>query len=157
MKNIVITVLLLLLAAAGGVAYLALQDADSGLAAKIRALTDSAEPKEEEAPKELQIYTIEKVLLTLPEPGQASLHHAQLDVVLTSFDPKTVATLKKLDPLLRNIIVESFSDKTFSQLRETKNISELQSGVQSAVVANLAKYQVDLELLDVKFSKMVVQ
>lgn len=156
MKNIVIAVLLLLLAATGSFVYLALQDTDSGLAAKISALTGSAEPKEE-APRELQIYTIEKVLLTLPEPGQTSLHHAQLDVVLTSFDPKAVATLKKLDPLLRNIIVESFSDKTFSQLRETKNINELQSGVQSAVVANLAKYQLNLELLDVKFSKMVVQ
>lgn len=156
MKKIVIIVLLFLLAAAGGVAYLALQDADSGLAAKFSALTGSAEPKEE-APKELQIYTIEKVLLTLPEPGQTRLHHAQLDVVITSFDPKSVATLQKLDPLLRNIIVENFSDKTFSQLKETKNISELQSGLQSAVVANLAKYQVELELLDVKFSKMVVQ
>lgn len=156
MKNIVIAVLLLLLAATGSLSYLALQDGGSSLTEKISALTGPSEPAED-GPKELQIYTIERVLLTLPEPGQSKLHHAQLDVVLTSFDPKAVATLKKLDPLLRNIIVESFSDKTFSQLREMKNIGALQSGVQSAVVANLAKYKLELELLDVKFSKMVVQ
>lgn len=155
MKKIVIAALLLLLVTAGALAYLGLQDGNTGLSEKLGTVM-GAEP-EEDAPKELQIYTIKKVLLTLPEPGQTRLHHAQLDVVLTSFDPAAITTLKKLDPLLRNVILESFSDKTFSQLREMKNIGALQSDVQNAVVANLAKYKLDLELLDVKFSKMVVQ
>lgn len=149
-KNIIIGLLLVLLAGGGGYFYL------GGMEGIQKWGETSAANQSEEQP-ELQLYTIEKVLLTLPEAGQTRLHHAQLDVVLTSFDPKTVATLKKLDPLLRNIIVETFSDKTFDQLREMKNFNTLQKELQSAFVVALARYKINLELVDVKLSKMVLQ
>ncbi|MDA8481287.1 flagellar basal body-associated FliL family protein [Citrobacter sp. Awk 4] len=150
-KNIIIGLLLLLLAGGGGYFYL------GGLEGIQKKWGETSDSSQSEDQPELQIYTIEKVLLTLPETGETRLHHAQLDVVLTSFDPKTVATLKKLDPLLRNIIVETFSDKTFNQLREMKNFNTLQKDLQSAFVVALARYKINLELVDVKLSKMVLQ
>lgn len=149
-KNIIIGLLLVLLAGGGGYFYL-------GGMEGIQKWREASATSQSEGQPELQLYTIEKVLLTLPEAGQPRLHHAQLDVVLTSFDPKTVATLKKLDPLLRNIIVETFSDKTFDQLREMKNFNTLQKELQSAFVVALARYKINLELVDVKLSKMVLQ
>ncbi|MBV8043960.1 flagellar basal body-associated FliL family protein [Pluralibacter sp.] len=149
-KNIIIALLLLLLAGGGGYFYL-------GGTEGVQKLIGASATRENEPEPELQLYTIEKVLLTLPEPGQTRLHHAQLDVVLTSFDPKAVETFKKLDPLLRNIIVERFADKTFSQLKEMKNFNELQSDVQRAFEAALVKYKVNITLLDVKLSKLVLQ
>ncbi|NDO82006.1 hypothetical protein CJP72_14900 [Citrobacter sp. NCU1] len=149
-KNIIIGLLLVLLAGVGGYVFL-------GGMEGIQKWGEASESSQSEEQPELQIYTIEKVLLTLPETGETRLHHAQLDVVLTSFDPKTVATLKKLDPLLRNIIVETFSDKTFGQLREMKNFNTLQKDLQSAFVVALARYKINLELVDVKLSKMVLQ
>lgn len=149
-KNIIIGLLLVLLAGGGGYFYF-------GGMEKIQKWREASTNHQSEDQPELQLYTIEKVLLTLPEVGQTKLHHAQLDVVLTSFDSKAVVTLKKLDPLLRNIIVETFSDKTFDQLREMKNVSTLQKDLQSAFIVALARYKINLELVDVKLSKMVLQ
>ncbi|MCP2006001.1 FliL family flagellar biosynthesis protein [Buttiauxella ferragutiae ATCC 51602] len=149
-KNIIIIVLVVLLAAVGG--FVALGGKEG-----VQKLIGSSETSKKEPAPELQIYSIEKVLLTLPEPGQAKVHHAQVDVVLTSFDPKAIETFKKLDPLLRNIIIEVFAEKTFSQLKDTKNFSALQSEVQAALTVALVKYKIEIKLLDVKFSKMVLQ
>lgn len=149
-KNIIIALLLVLLAGGGGYFYL-------GGTEGVQKLFSTPMTSQNEPEPELQIYTIEKVLLTLQEPGQTRLHHAQLDVVLTSFDPNAVETFRKLDPLLRNIIVERFADKTFSQLKEMKNFSVLQSDIQRAFEATLVKYKVNVTLLDVKLSKLVLQ
>lgn len=149
-KNIVIATLLLLLAGGGGYFYFG---GVAGLQEWVGTVTADNEPPQ----PELQVYNIEKVLLTLPEAGQNKMHHAQLDVVIASFDPKAVATLQKLDPLLRNVVVETFSNKTFQQLKEMKDLGKLQMEVQAAFVATLVKYKINLELLDVKFSKMVMQ
>lgn len=156
MKRIIAAILLLLLAGAGAFIYFA-PDTAIGLINKVSGAAAAAEVAEEK-PKELQVYTIEKVLLTLPEMGESTiLHHAQLDVVIASFDPKAVVQLTKLDPLLRNVVVEIFADKTFEHLKNMKNIDALQKEVQGAFVGTFAKYQINLELLDVKFSKMVMQ
>lgn len=154
MKKIIVASLLLLLVGGGAFIYLAPETA-IGLISKVTG-TGAAAP--EEKPKELQVYTIEKVLLTLPEMGEKTiLHHAQLDVVIASFDPSATAQLTKVEPLLRNVVVERFADKTFDHLKNMKNIDALQKEVQDAFVATFAKYQINLELLDVKFSKMVMQ
>lgn len=149
-KNIVIATLLLLLAGGGGYFYF-------GGVAGLQKWVGTAAADNKPPQPELQLYNIEKVLLTLPDADKNKMHHAQLDVVITSFDPKAVATLQKLDPLLRNVVVETFSNKAFQQVNEMKDIGKFQMEVQAAFVATLVKYKINLELLDVKFSKMVMQ
>lgn len=156
MKKIIAANLLLLLVGGGALVYF-FPETVIGMISKVNGTVSSAAAPEEK-PKELQIYTIEKILLTLPEMGERTvLHHAQLDVVITSFDPNAVTQLTKLEPLLRNVVVERFSDKTFEHLKNMKNIDALQKEVQDAFAVTFAKYQTDLPLLDVKFSKMVMQ
>lgn len=147
-KNIVIAVLLILLVAASAFFYL-------GSSEGINKLSGLYTPSPK-AP-ELQVYTLEKVLLTFPEPGNTKLHHAQLDVVLTSFDPGALETFKKLDPLLRNVIVEIAAQKTFGQFKELKDINLMQSDIQKAFVTTFVKYKVNPGLLDVKLSKIILQ
>ncbi|MNF76852.1 flagellar basal body-associated FliL family protein [Aeromonas aquatica] len=156
MKKIVIILIAVLLLLGGGYASLTMGGA-TPLLKQLNALAGQSEPAPEQAPKELQIYNIIKVLLTVPDQANARLHHVQLDLALTSFNPKATAKLEKLDPLLRSVLVETFASKNFDQLKDMKNMAALQQEVHHAFTATLVKYEIDIELIDVKFTKMVMQ
>lgn len=114
----------------------------------------SATPAETATNRDYQFFPVEKVIVNLR--GENRERYFVLDLVLQAELETDAHRLEQIDPIVRNSVVANLSGMGFEELR-AMSISELQSRLESALIADLAARKLNQPFAHVLVSKMIVQ
>lgn len=112
-----------------------------------------AKPKPVKA-TEYKFFAIEKIIVSLP--GDEREHYFVLDLVLQANIDTDDKKLQQIDPMVRNSVVAHLSSMAFNELRAL-SITELQTKLEEAVLADFSSRHVTQPFAHVLVSKLVVQ
>ncbi len=103
---------------------------------------------------EYQFFPIEKIIVSLQDEKRE--HYFVVDLVLQAEVDTNKKKLQQVDPMVRNSVVTHMTGYKFSQLRSMA-IADLQSELETAILADFSARGVVQPFAHVLVSKLVVQ
>ncbi|SHH17447.1 flagellar basal body-associated FliL family protein [Ferrimonas marina] len=102
-----------------------------------------------------KFHTLERFVISVP--GDKFQHYVQLELALKSRTSNFDVVLEEAEPLVRNALMHLFSNKTYEELSQLRDLGGLQNEVKQALSQTLAANRYTAELDEVLFTRLVVQ
>lgn len=99
-------------------------------------------------------FVVDKIIFNLQELGRE--HYFVLDLALQTDLNQHQAQLTQLTPMLRNAVIAHLSQMTFGELRSLP-ITELQARLQTVLLDDFTRKQLEIPFSAVLVSKLIVQ
>ncbi|PJC86425.1 flagellar protein [Vibrio sp. HA2012] len=112
----------------------------------------SGSEKPEEKPT---FHSLEKLVLGVK--GKRQTHFIMLEIAVETRQPKHIEDIDSYMPVVRNALLKMFSNKTYEELQEQKEIDSLQNEVKSTLLTAFANTHFVRDIDDVILTKYVIQ
>lgn len=91
-------------------------------------------------------------------PGDDVQHYMMMELALVSHDPRVPKESDELEPVIRNALMQYFSNRQYDQVRkDIQNIEPLQQALKGKILETVKRYGYQLSLDEVLLTKVVVQ
>ncbi|WP_115719430.1 flagellar basal body-associated FliL family protein [Gallaecimonas mangrovi] len=91
-------------------------------------------------------------------PGDDVQHYMMLELALVSHDPRMPKESDDLQPVIRNALMQYFSDRQYEDVRkEIQDIEKLQTALKKQLETSVKRFGYELALDQVLLTKVVIQ
>ncbi|MDN3609453.1 flagellar basal body-associated FliL family protein [Vibrio ostreicida] len=100
-------------------------------------------------------HSLDKIVLSVK--GKRQTHFVMLEVAIETRRPERIKHIDDYMPVVRNALLQLFSDKTYDDLRQEGAVELVQNQVKQTVLLAFEKTDILREIDDVLLTKYVVQ
>ncbi|MEF2509398.1 flagellar basal body-associated FliL family protein [Vibrio mimicus] len=110
---------------------------------------------DEETNNNPSFYPLDKVVLTIK--GKKQTHYVMLELAVETRRPDRIKNIDNYMPLVKNSLLQLFSDKTFDELQQSGAINSLQNEIKQTLLNVFATTGVVRDIDDILLTKYVIQ
>ncbi|ENM5736980.1 flagellar basal body-associated FliL family protein [Vibrio mimicus] len=110
---------------------------------------------DEETNNSPSFYPLDKVVLTIK--GKKQTHYVMLELAVETRRPDRIKNIDNYMPVVKNSLLQLFSDKTFDELQQSGAINSLQNEIKQTLLNVFAKTGVVRDIDDILLTKYVIQ